>query len=223
MHFIKLVLLVHFLQMLYEVHKLLLCFEDIDEITHQIPHINAKSTSNEIFQTLLKSLLCCMNTRMSLVYDSRTHRCGASGRDIILLRFYAFNFFKLWLHSRFSSCSSFTGIKEIFQTLLNSLLCCMNIKMSLVYDSRSHRCGASGRDIILLRFYAFNCFKLWLPLSFFILFLPYRNQLMTPFLPFADRLFTNVLHCKHFCNSLPCFYCNLPLCSSWGALGNINF
>jgi hypothetical protein len=96
MHFIKLVLLVHFLQMLYEVHKLLLCFEvDIDEITHQISHINAKSTSKEIFQTLLKSLLCCMNTRMSLVYDPRTHKCGASRHDIILLRFYAFNFFKL--------------------------------------------------------------------------------------------------------------------------------
>jgi hypothetical protein len=69
MHFIKLVLLVHFLQMLYEVHALLLCYEkDIDEITHQTSCINAKSTSREIFQTLLNYVVL-HEYQMSLVYD----------------------------------------------------------------------------------------------------------------------------------------------------------
>jgi hypothetical protein len=69
MHFIKLVLLVHYLQMLYEMHELLLCYEeDIDEITHQISHINAKSTSKEIFQTLLNSVVL-HEYQMSHVYD----------------------------------------------------------------------------------------------------------------------------------------------------------
>jgi hypothetical protein len=58
MHFIKLVLLVHFLQMLYEMHEsLLLCYEEDDEITHQILCINVKSISKEIFQTLLNSIV----------------------------------------------------------------------------------------------------------------------------------------------------------------------
>jgi hypothetical protein len=55
--------------MLYEVHELLLCYEkDIDEITHQIPHINAKSTSREIFQTLL-NFVVLHDYQIPLVYD----------------------------------------------------------------------------------------------------------------------------------------------------------
>jgi hypothetical protein len=67
-HFINLVLLVHFLQMLYEVHELLCYEENIDETTHQILRINAKSTSKENFQTLL-NFVVLHEYQMSLVYD----------------------------------------------------------------------------------------------------------------------------------------------------------
>jgi hypothetical protein len=70
MHFIKLVLLVHFLQVLYEMHEsLLLCYkEDGDEITHQILLINAKSASSEIFQILLNSVVL-HEYHTSFMYD----------------------------------------------------------------------------------------------------------------------------------------------------------
>ncbi len=70
MHFIKLVLLVHFLQMLYETHEsLLLCYEeDVDEITHQILRINAKLASREIFQTLM-NFVVLHEYQMSFMYD----------------------------------------------------------------------------------------------------------------------------------------------------------
>jgi hypothetical protein len=48
--------------------SLLLCYEeDVDEITHQIPRINAKLASREIFQTLL-NFVVLHEYQMSFMY-----------------------------------------------------------------------------------------------------------------------------------------------------------
>jgi hypothetical protein len=56
--------------MLYETREsLLLCYEeDVDEMTHQISCINAKSASREIFQILL-NFVVLHEYQMSFTYD----------------------------------------------------------------------------------------------------------------------------------------------------------